>query len=529
MRKMKTNTKRTCSVLLTLIGLASLVLPASAQSIVTSWFMQKSGLYVRVTEDAGRTQVTTWPTGAFINYLLATGLPTAYFNNWWGEQTIPVYSDVQEVSYDNTYVYVRTAGLPSHGIGPWYNDMGKILGLWPTNQHVVHRLPLSPPATPATKTATSMGAVGLWVNGVPLCNMLDGRYYDNGLEADGMATGASIADKMWTRNAVLGEKVVFDPAKGHQPGEDEPNPGEYHYHQNPIALRAQLNDNVHYDSATGTYQENTSNLHHSPILGWANDGYPVYGPYGYNNRLDTSSGIRRMRSGYTLRNGSNGTVSLYSIGRASLPQWAAELHGISTVLPVDERGPDVSTDYPLGWYSEDHAYLGDLGYVQGAWTMGVFYDLDKYNGRLCKTPEFPNGTYAYFVTIDDNGNPIYPYVIGRQFYGNPNNARHYTDSTTRATVGTIYARGGSESPTALLPFMIITPGLSKTIFWSSIEGASYKVWGSSNGVTWLPLAWGVRSDGLQTSYRMTSGTAAYNYLFYRVTRTALDTFDTVFQ
>ena len=26
--------------------------------------------------------------------------------------------------------------------------------------------------------------------------------------------------------------------------------------------------------------------------------------------------------------------------------------------------------------------------------------LDRNNGRFCVTPDFPNGTYAYFATID---------------------------------------------------------------------------------------------------------------------------------
>ena len=26
-------------------------------------------------------------------------------------------------------------------------------------------------------------------------------------------------------------------------------------------------------------------------------------------------------------------------------------------------------------------------------------DLDKSNGRFCKTPEYPNGVYAYFVGV----------------------------------------------------------------------------------------------------------------------------------
>lgn len=43
-------------------------------------------------------------------------------------------------------------------------------------------------------------------------------------------------------------------------------------------------------------------------------------------------------------------------------------------------------------------------------------DLDECNGRFCNTPEFPMGTYAYFITLDDNMEPEFPYIIGPNFY-----------------------------------------------------------------------------------------------------------------
>src|SRR5882672_7399215 len=88
-------------------------------------------------------------------------------------------------------------------------------------------------------------------------------------------------DGIWTRNAAFGELETFDLCNGHQPGS-----GMYHHHVNPICLRAQLNDNVVAVSAgrLGTqYAEKTSGWTHSPIIGWAFDSYPVYGPYGYSN------------------------------------------------------------------------------------------------------------------------------------------------------------------------------------------------------------------------------------------------------
>ena len=115
-----------------------------------------------------------------------------------------------------------------------------------------------------------------------------------------------------------------------------------------------------------------------------------------------------MVSGYVLRDGQNGTQNLTVVGRTNIPQWAVRQYGVSAAL----SGPTVSTTYPLSRYMEDNDYLGDLGQTQG-----VQFGLDEYNGRWCVTPEFPGGTYAYFVCISSNGAPVYPYNIGRAFYG----------------------------------------------------------------------------------------------------------------
>ena len=45
-------------------------------------------------------------------------------------------------------------------------------------------------------------------------------------------------------------------------------------------------------------------------------------------------------------------------------------------------------------------------------------DLDEHNGRFAKTPEFPDGVYAYYATIDVNGNPEFPYFVGDSYRSN---------------------------------------------------------------------------------------------------------------
>lgn len=207
--------------------------------------------------------------------------------------------------------------------------------------------------------------------------------------------GGAAGDGIWTRNAAFGEAETFDLCNGHQPGS-----GMYHHHINPICLRAQLNDNVVVVSSGRLgiqYGEKTAGWTHSPILGWSFDGYPVYGPYGYSNPADSTSAIKRIQSSFQLR---NLTV------RQTLPTWVLLYEPtVSQTLTSAQYGPPVSATYPLGRYIQDYDYVAGSG------------DLDQYNGRFTITPDFPNGTYAYFVTLASNGSQAYPYIINVQFYG----------------------------------------------------------------------------------------------------------------
>ena len=84
------------------------------------------------------------------------------------------------------------------------------------------------------------------------------------------------------------------------------------------------------------------------------------------------------------------------------------------------------TTYTTEFTNRPHSYTDTYTYNNGSVTAiayaGVYIDdyyyesglgsLDEYNGRYCVTPEYPNGTYAYFMTIDDELEPVFPYVIG---------------------------------------------------------------------------------------------------------------------
>ncbi len=457
---------------------------------LTSWFTADSGRYARIyTNTASQTAgnaVTTWSNGT-------------------ETQSSPAYSGVQEVDYSSNWVYLRSSGLGFHVMGPWYLDGGrlKIFPNLPENTHTFTRIPRTSTLTvPSTKTATGLGAIGCFVDGVAMYNSWDAYFWTGSVDTN-MGSSSGL---YWRRDAYVNEGVSFDPAYAHQD-----QSGTYHYHANPPALRYLLGDSVNYNSTTDTYTENPTNLHHSPILAWVNDGYPLYGPYGYSNALDPNSGIRRMVSGYVLRNGQNGTDNLTNTMRATIPAWAVRVFG---GVSSNQSGPAVSTSYPLGRYMEDNAYLGDLGKTQG-----VDFDLDEYNGRYCVTPEFPGGTYAYFVSIAADGTPVYPYNIGAGYYGNPTGG---TVSTLSETVTTNYL-GGPNAPMQLAA-PTVNSNNTVTLVWNAVEGGSYKIEASTNLTGWTNKTSGIlaTSNTMQASF---SGN--WQGEFYQAVRTNLAAYDSV--
>ncbi len=110
--------------------------------------------------------------------------------------------------------------------------------------------------------------------------------------------------------------------------------GLYHYHGDPLAMYADLS------------------LGASPVIGFAADGFPIYGPY-----FDDGTEIRAAVSGYTLRSGAR---------------------------PSGTGEPGGNYD---GTFVDDYEYTG-----QG--------DLDECNGMTV------DGQYGYYVTA------TYPWILG---------------------------------------------------------------------------------------------------------------------
>jgi hypothetical protein len=483
--KIQLHTQQRMKFTAALLGLffALMAVAQASDPRTNSWFTTYSGQYARIytnnTMKTAGTALTAWSNGS-------------------QTQSSPAYCGVQEVYSSSNSVYIRSTGMAGYTMGPWQN--GSFPNL-PVNQKILYRVPRTN-NVPATKSITGGGQIGIFVDGVEMFNSWDAFAWNGSAEVS-----AGMTTYYWNRDAYVNEGATFDAGNAHQQ-----NTGTYHYHANPPALRYLLGDHVDYNASSKTFTESTNTpTKHSPILGWVADGFPIYGPYGYSVSNDASSGIRRMISGYVIRNGSYGTSNLTANGRSTIPAWAARLFNAASNIVA---GPAVSTTYPLGRYMEDNDFLGDHGIAPGTNT----YDLDEYNGRWCVTPEFPNGTYAYFVAIAADGTPVFPYNIGRGYYGSP--AGGSVTSISEMVV-TNFLGGPNATPS------LNTPSANNgtvTLTWSATEGGTYLVQSTTNFSTWTTNSTSVAAVLAAASY---TNSPTDDYRFYRVARTSLATYDPV--
>lgn len=290
----------------------------------------------------------------------------------------------QAVQYSTNWAYITATGVPAYPTGPFTGDGNPSQA---ENQNAIFKIPLNPVPNTGTLTATSGGNIGVFINGVALFDFRDGVAWNNTTSAlcggpgNPPCPGGPGASMPWNRDAIPAEKPGFDCSKGH------PAMGNYHHHQNPSAFNLDLNvisTICDLYAADGLYAINTAE--HSPLIGFAYDGYPIYGAYGYAN-ADGTGGITRMKSGYQLRN------------------ITARTHWADGTDVTD--GPAVNATYFLGYFREDYEFVAhpEEDY------------LDEHNGRFCITPEYPAGIYCYFATVDANHNSAYPYAVGPTYYG----------------------------------------------------------------------------------------------------------------
>jgi hypothetical protein len=245
--------------------------------------------------------------------------------------------------------------IPNHD----FNDISAAFATNTSTQQGSYRISSNPTFASNSSILSLHTTNAVMLNGV-LLDILPAACYGVGNEPLGqekIGCGTEQIDNPWR----------YDPMSPYNDfGTDTHNAhtqpdGTYHYHGNPMALFEQDCDIL---------------AQTSPVIGFAADGFPIYGSC-FSDNGDT----QKAQSSYRLKQGGRVTVEGYQTPQA----------GIGLIN---------SDNY-------DGQFRGDYEYVEG---LG---DLDKCNGKSI------NGQYGYYVTN------TYPWVMAC-FMGTPNNTLRKT-------------------------------------------------------------------------------------------------------
>jgi len=261
------------------------------------------------------------------------------------------------VTTTDTMMTIESNGIPNHDflstLGCCADEMDYTakITLNPVNDTSGgHSSSDCPAATGRWECAPSRGAVAIAVNGVPMYGP------EEGPGGDAVALHFSYFDENR-------QPIELGWCTGHSAGANG-----FHYHYDAQCIHwvpgagEEMSD---YDISKLVSDE------HSPIIGWAFDGFPIYGMFGFDSDGST---IKAITSSYTISES-------------------------------DSHGPGYNG-------------ISDWSYSQG---VG---DLDECNGRFGPTPEYPDGIYHYMATPlsgsalmveDTNGDDVamigFPYFL----------------------------------------------------------------------------------------------------------------------
>ncbi|MEM7017597.1 MAG: YHYH protein [Pseudomonadota bacterium] len=279
-----------------------------------------------------------------------------------------------------------------------YSSNGCSLGYWPPGpvcpEATSHNglIPLNPTAG-SDECMSGLGTTGYAVNGVSIFNWWDGQSANN--------------EGVWHVNAPVAEGLDVDICGGHAAN------GTYHHHA--------------WNSCWATVAGEDESTGHSPVYGYAADGYAIYGPWHDkgNNTLAQSCWKKRDYSNTALGGCGDGARSCtlndptdLSQGTTTTSSPGPNTGGLYTTLSNNE----VSTD--SGLFYEDYYYDSTCT------ALGPAY-LDEHNGH-----DHDNLSYHYHLTLEEGGTTAaFPYTFG-PFY------RGTLPSGGVATCGSLTAGGG---------------------------------------------------------------------------------------
>ncbi|MEO1646062.1 MAG: YHYH protein, partial [Chloroflexota bacterium] len=236
-----------------------------------------------------------------------------------------VFVGILTVSVEDDTCIFTSNGIPNHDM----ND-ANTFATPVSEQSKVYRVTKKPQHNSQTTAISPQYDNAILLNGVKI-DLLSGGCFT-------MRLGCRDETIPWRYNAM--SPVSFLKTDSHN-AHTQPN-GEYHYHGNPHALF-----------------DDRDNSRISPVIGFAADGFPIFGSY-----FDDNGSIRKALSSYQLKSGER---------------------------PSGEGSPGGTYD---GEFNDDYEYIEGSG------------DLDECNGMTV------DGVYGYYITDS------YPYALGC-FRGTP--------------------------------------------------------------------------------------------------------------
>jgi polyisoprenoid-binding protein YceI len=245
-----------------------------------------------------------------------------------------------EIEMTDDSVIVTSTGIPNH-------DFESKLGCCAEENDYQWIIPTSPKFSEKIIMAPDRGAIAITVTGVPIFGPEEGP----GGDAVALHFDYFEEDRQEIQLGLCG---------GHSAG------SYFHYHFDANCLHWHP-EGEGLDWEDWDYTKNLDPDEHSPVIGFAFDGFPIYGPYGW----DSYKNVIEITSSYRLKKGADG------------------YNGI-----------------------DDWEFVEGLG------------DTDECNGLSSSTPEVPDGIYHYVSTIRNGNDQIgFPYFL-LCYHGIPNESNY---------------------------------------------------------------------------------------------------------
>jgi hypothetical protein len=242
----------------------------------------------------------------------------------------------------------------------------------PTEDERTVYLPTEPTDT-TEECESGLSKIGIMVNGTSIYNWGDGFTYTS--------------DGYWANLAPRAEIYDVDVCGGHAAGTD------YHHHLYSSCLAELLGD----DGSA-----------HSPLWGYAADGYPIYGPWEGDGELAISSWVTRDYDDETI-GCSDGERSCILVDQYDYTQGTEE---VTSGPGFDDTVTSLSDNEFIaenGFYLEDYYWDSSLTELGGAY-------LDQHNGH---TDDEHGYHYHITISVNDEGSyeASFPYIIGPRYAG----------------------------------------------------------------------------------------------------------------